>query len=292
MTTATTSIAQVQARDLEAIIDAYNEVTERLKRSHEMLRSEVVRLREQLDEKNKELARRERLAALGEMAAGVAHEIRNPLAGIGLYAGLLERDLCDQPDALGIASKIGAGVRKLDGIVSDILAFARGAEPVLCDVTLGEILERVLTQTAPQADARQTMIEVDPGLAEAVLACDERQIERALLNLVFNAMDAAGDGGRVWIRRGTPPEDSGLFSIVVEDDGCGIDPNLLQRVFNPFFTTKDNGTGLGLAIVHRIAEAHGGLVSAENLAAGGASLTLCVPVARGARQRSEDGGNG
>ena len=252
----------------------------------------MVRLREQLDEKNKELARRERLAALGEMAAGVAHEIRNPLAGIGLYAGLLERDLCDQPDALGIAVKIGAGVRKLDGIVSDILAFAHGAEPVLCDVLLGEIRERVLTQTAPQADARRTTIEVDPGLADVVLKCDVRQIERALLNLVFNAMDAAGDGGRVWVHPGKTPEGGGLFSIVVEDDGCGIDPSLLQRVFNPFFTTKDNGTGLGLAIVHRIAEAHGGLVSAENRAGGGALLTLCVPVARGVGQPSEDGGNG
>src|SRR5262245_45253453 len=108
-------------RELGAIIAAYNDVTERLKRSHERLVTEVCLLRDQLDEKNRELARRERLAALGEMAAGVAHEIRNPLSGISLYASMLSRDLGDRPDCRRLAERISGGVKALDGIVGDIL---------------------------------------------------------------------------------------------------------------------------------------------------------------------------
>src|SRR5690554_1355310 len=116
-------------RELAAIINAYNEVTERLKRSHERLTSEVERLREELARKNRQLRRRERLAALGELAAGVAHEIRNPLGGIRVFASLLRRDLADQPASLRLVEKITSGVTRLERIVTDILEFGRPAEP-------------------------------------------------------------------------------------------------------------------------------------------------------------------
>lgn len=263
-------------RDLAAVISLYNEVTDRLEHSHERLRGEVGRLREQLDEKNKELARRERLAALGEMAAGVAHEIRNPLAGIELYSSLLERDLKDMPKQRDIARRISQGVRNLEGIVSDTLAFARGADPQLEQVKLGVVLENVLVHVTPQADALGAVIHVDERLMECGCCCDARQVERALCNLVFNALDAAGRGGEVWIRTPDDPDPESV-EIVVEDDGPGLDEDLAHRVFNPFFTTKDEGTGLGLAIVHRICEAHGGTVRVGQGRAGGASFTLALP---------------
>ena len=151
--------------DLVTIIQAYNNVTERLKRSHEALAREVCRLSEELREKNKELQRRERLAALGEMAAGVAHEIRNPLGGIGLYASLLERDLADMPRQQDLVRRMTAGLKNLESIVSDILAFACDAEPRQEQVLLGKVLQAVLIQTTPQADALNVEIEVDEKLA-------------------------------------------------------------------------------------------------------------------------------
>jgi len=270
--------------ELIAIIQKYNEVTEHLKKSHERLSLEVCRLREALHEKNRELQRREQLAALGEMAAGVAHEIRNPLGGIGLYASLLERDLEDRPKQRDLAKRIGRGVQSLETIVGDILTFAGDALPVIAEVPFEDLLAGVIAQTDPTAEARGVSVEIIYDTASStVLRCDIHQMTRAVSNLVFNAIDAVGEGGHVWMsgRAGAgrrPDGDPGWFDIRVEDDGPGIKPDLLQRVFTPFFTTKHSGTGLGLAIVHRIAEAHGGVVRADNREQGGAVFVLSVPV--------------
>jgi len=277
--------------DLVTILQTYNDVTERLKLSHETLLAEVARLHNELHEKNRELQRRERLAALGEMAAGVAHEIRNPLGGIGLYASLLERDLIDRPGERDVAHRISAGVQNLENIVRDILSFAGDGEIRLTHVLLGNVLDSALSQAAPQVNALKVVIQVDTRLATVELCCDAAQVERALLNLIYNALDAAGSGGRVWIRLGECGLGHNLYApmlkgvgasddlvpIVIEDNGPGIDPSCLQRVFNPFFTTKDHGTGLGLAIVHRIAEAHSGCVRAGNRVGGGARFVLSLP---------------
>jgi len=263
--------------DLVTILRTYNDVTERLKRSHETLLAEVARLHDELHEKNRELQRRERLAALGEMAAGVAHEIRNPLGGIGLYASLLERDLIDRPGERDVARRIGTGVQNLENIVRDILSFAGDGEPRIGQVSLAHVMDGALSQVAPRVHAGGVDIRVDGRLGGMELWCDAAQVERALLNLIYNALDAAGNGGRIWIRLGERGEHADLVSIVIEDDGPGIDPSCLQRVFNPFFTTKDHGTGLGLAIVHRIAEAHGGCVRAGNRVGGGGRFVLSLP---------------
>jgi signal transduction histidine kinase len=277
--------------DLATIISAYNDVTERLKRSHELLRGEVVRLRDELHEKNRELARRERLSALGEMAAGVAHEIRNPLGGIGLYASLLERDLDDRPVQADIVRRIRVGVRNLESVVGDILAFAGGQEPHRQQVRLWQMLDDAVTQVSPRSDETGARLVVERGEVfaavpgyptlnvDVTLDCDPRQVERAVLNLLFNAIDAAGERGHVRIRAERDGVDRGFISIVVEDDGPGIAAESLERIFNPFFTTKENGTGLGLAIVHRIAEAHGGHVTAANRVGGGARFVLSLPLA-------------
>jgi signal transduction histidine kinase len=280
------------ATDLATIIETYNEVTERLKVSHELLRREVCRLRDQLNEKNRELQRRERLAALGEMAAGVAHEIRNPLGGIGLYASLLERDLKDRAEQQEIARRIGVGVRNLESIVGDILAFAGGPEPTCHRVRVGELIDEALTQAMPRAQETGVQTEVHLSDEALELCCDAGQIERALLNLLLNAIDAAGEGGRVWVRACGRPDSEGLVPISVEDNGPGIPPHAMQRVFNPFFTTKDTGTGLGLAIVHRIIESHGGRVSVGNRKGGGASFVLSVPTARDGPRDTDAKGQG
>lgn len=298
MTPTTLSQGAIHEPDFLSIIHTYNEVTERLKQSHEVLGREVCRLREELHDKNRQLHRRERLAALGEMAAGVAHEIRNPLGAIHLYASLLQRDLADRPlreseRQLKLVQGICAGARNLENIVEDILAFAGEMKPNPRAVRLAEILETVLGQVQPQAGQTRASIEIDDAVKDATLYCDARQIGRALLNLIGNALDAAGERGQVWIRCGRASANSycacassrgaadGFCDICVEDDGPGIEPALLQRVFHPFFTTKDGGTGLGLAIVHRIAEANGGFVRAGNRKGGGTTFVLSVPAVGG-----------
>lgn len=264
--------------ELAEIIGAYHAVTERLKQSHEILMREVCRLRDELHEKNRELARRERLAALGEMAAGVAHEIRNPLGGIGLYASLLEKDLQDRCEQADLVQKIRVGVRSLESIVGDILAFAGGQEPHKQSSDLQAIIDDVMTHVRPQAGAQEVRVECG-DFSGVIVLVDARQVERALVNLVRNAVEATGSGGSVRVFPGEIAERDRLAGVVIEDDGPGIPAELLHRVFNPFFTTKDTGTGLGLAIVHRIAEAHGGYVTAGNRAQGGARFQLALPIA-------------
>ena len=286
-----------ESSDLATILVRYTDVTERLKRSHEALGREVVRLREELEEKNKELQRRERLSALGVMAAGLAHEIRNPLGGMRLYACLLERDLADRPKQQELVRRMERGIRSLDGLVTDVLAFSSDAEPVVQTVCVGDILDEVVSNTAPQAEAKRVRIDVDEALQDAFVACDAAQVGRALLNLVLNALDAVPEGGAIRIsERGTVAANSSrgdrnmksrslecrtlsdtTCHICVEDSGPGIPAENLQRVFHPFFTTKHSGTGLGLAIVHRIAEANGGFVRAGNRPGGGAVFTLSFP---------------
>jgi signal transduction histidine kinase len=266
-------------RELGAIINAYNEVTERLKRSHERLTAEVQRLREQLEEKNRELARRERLAALGQMAAGVAHEIRNPLQGIRLYASMLVKDLADREDACRHAGKIFAGARMLDGIVEDILAFAGQRKPNATDVALRAIVSDCMELAGPVLSAKGATLHVDSRMGDLNVFADPIQLQRALMNLIFNALDATSEDGSVWVS--AERDASGRLCVLqVADDGPGIPDVLKERVFNPFFTTKDSGTGLGLAIVHRIAESHGGHVRVGDRPGGGAVVTIAMPVVR------------
>jgi signal transduction histidine kinase len=261
-------------RELGAIINAYNEVAERLKAAHERLSGEVMRLREQLEEKNRELARRERLAALGHMAAGVAHEIRNPLAGIQLYAVLLAKDLADSELHHGYARKIVNGVTSLEAIVSDVLDFAGEHAPHMVECPADAMVEEVCALAEPLRTERSITMHRGGALHDCTLRGDSRQVQQALLNLVRNAIEAAPQNGNVWI---DAEADDETVAMSVADDGPGVPADVRERIFNPFFTTRDAGTGLGLAIVHRIAEAHGGAVRVENRPSGGACFVLTFP---------------
>lgn len=265
--------------DLAEIIRAYHEVTERLRVSHEQLQAQVARLREEIADKNRELARRERLAALGSMAAGLAHEIRNPLAGIQLYASLLERDLSDRPAARRLAERISRGVQSLERLVTDILAFAGPESLHVSEIALGRVLREArehLQGVLVQRGVEWTW----PAEAERVRLCaDAAQLRLALVNLVRNAAEVSPAGGRVELAARVSEEGGRRWChLAVRDRGPGIDPALLERIFNPFFTTREDGTGLGLAIVHRVAEAHGGCVRARNRRGGGAEFVVSIPV--------------
>jgi len=260
----TTRIDPTDARELAGILSAYTQVTERLQDSHAKLTAEVARLRGELASKDRQLERRSRLAALGEMAAGMAHEIRNPLGGVALYASLLIRQLTDRPESRSLAERIARGVERLNGIVSDILTFAGEMTPRKQPVRLAAVAGEAVELARGRLEAAGTRLSCE--VADTELRADATLLVRAVSNLLFNAADAAGEGEvRLECGRG----DAGAY-IVVTDSGPGIEPEAMDKLFNPFFTTKDTGTGLGLAIVHRIVESHGGQIAARNGAGGGA----------------------
>jgi signal transduction histidine kinase len=265
--------------ELGRIIIAYSEVTEKLQQSHDQLTETVRALQSELGEKNRLLERRNRLAALGEMAAGLAHEIRNPLGGIQLYASMLAQDVADRPDSLQTVRKISDGVRRLEALVGHVLQFSReiAAQPEPVD------LAGLVAQAVELASARKTKAAVEfvtRGEAGAQVVVDPLLMGQAILNLLLNAAEAIDPApqGKVTVRFRRPPEDSDArqFHLSVTDTGRGIAPDVLDRIFNPFFTTKDTGTGLGLAIVHRIVEAHDGMILATNEPGGGAKFEIRI----------------
>ncbi len=255
--------------DLHELLQMYNRVTQRLQVSHERLEGEVVRLREQLEEKNRELERKKRLAALGEMAAGIAHEIRNPLGAIQLYASTLHGDLSARAGneaATELVKKISAGIKGLNALVSDMLTFTRDMPIARREEDLSEIVLEALELAAARLLELDVSVRVHGSVEGKNVSVDRRLISRVLLNLVINGAEAMGEagikGGKVEIRAMPGPD--GRVQLVIEDSGPGIARENLEKIFDPFFTTKHTGTGLGLAIVHRIVEAHGGRITAEN----------------------------
>ena len=272
--------------DLHELLQLYNQVTQRLQVSHERLEGEVVRLREQLEEKNRELELKKRLAALGEMAAGIAHEIRNPLGGIQLYASTLLTYVTDRPLAADLVKKISSGVKGLNALVSDMLAFTRDMQLVRREEDLGEIVLEALELAAPALLEQDVKVRIHGSVEGKRVFVDRRLLVRVLLNIIQNAAQAIGEQrdatpasaapalpGEVLIRA---MGNDGQTEIVVEDNGPGIPPDLLEKIFDPFFTTRHAGTGLGLAIVHRIIEAHGGTISAENRLAPEHGARFCI----------------
>ncbi len=262
--------------DLAAMFEMFNETTERLQSSHDGLQKEVRRLRAELEAKNAELMRKNRLAALGEMAAGIAHEIRNPLGGIQLYASLLERDL-QGAEPLPLARKISLGVKNLNRIVEDVLAFTGETvcNPVPCEVA--DLIDAAQRDLLPQAEAAgiQMIRPVQTDMPR--VSGDAGLLERALCNLMLNAVQATQAGGRVAVKIRCNEALSFCYIDVI-DSGCGLKEDALDRIFNPFYTDKDAGTGLGLAIVHRIMESHRGGVIARNNDGPGATFTLKIPI--------------
>ena len=266
-----------RVEELGRIILAYSEVTEKLQQSHDQLHQTVLSLRSELSEKNRLLERKNRLAALGEMAAGMAHEIRNPLGGIQLYASILAKDVADRPDSLNVVQKISGGVKRLEALVGQVLQFSREMSANVSLMDLPEVIEQSIDLASPALNDRGVRCVLD-GPRPMHVTADALLIGQAVLNLLLNATEAMGGHGLVTVRYAPPPADSDAkqFHLVVRDTGPGIPPQILDRIFNPFFTTKDTGTGLGLAIVHRVVEAHDGTILVTNPDGGGARFEIRV----------------
>src|SRR5688572_26523387 len=280
MTVALQSSPADNARRIEElgrIIMAYSEVTEKLQQSHDQLNETVRALRTELSEKNLLLERKNRLAALGEMAAGMAHEIRNPLGGIQLYTSILAKDVADRPESLTVVQKISGGVKRLESLVGQVLQFTREMRANVSLMDLHEVVAQSIDLASASLRDRNVRCVLD-GPRPMHVTADALLVGQAVLNLLLNAAEAMEQGGTVTVRFARPPQDSDAkqFHLVVRDSGPGIPSHILERIFNPFFTTKETGTGLGLAIVHRVVEAHDGTILVTNPEGGGARFEIRV----------------
>ena len=233
---------------------------------------------EQLGEARNQLAQAERLAAIGELSAAVAHGIRNPLAGIRLAAQLgLEGTGSDDPMRENFQDVLGA-VDKLETQVRGVLDFARPFEPRLEAVDVAAVARRVLDAAVGRLAAAGMSAAVDvPADVPPVLA-DGAHLGQALQELVANAVDAMPAGGRVTIDARFVDGDRPVVRIGVADQGAGVPPEARERMFQLFATTKPTGTGVGLAVVKKIVERHGGRVTLDTTVARGARFVLEVPV--------------
>jgi len=238
---------------------------------------------EQLEERER---LRDRLAAVGEMAAVIAHEVKNPLAGIEVMAGLLRRKIPDAPDAQAVLKDIINEAKMANSIVQEVLDFVR---PIRLQVEHTAVAGAVqgaiqLADTKARRGGVNVSVEIPEGLPQ--IQADQHQLTQVFTNLLMNAYEAMGGSGHVSITAsrlrledGTDPREAVL--VQVADDGPGIPPDVAEKVFDPFFTTKPQGSGLGLAIVRKIVDAHDGRIDMRTAVGQGTTIRVTLPVSGG-----------
>jgi two-component system, NtrC family, sensor histidine kinase HydH len=230
-----------------------------------------------LRESHEQIRRMDRLRTLGEVATGLAHEIRHPLASIGGALEIIQaRATAGTPEAefSHLALK---EVQRLDLLVWEFLRYARPHAPELRTVALDQVVEQAVTLLRVEADRAGVQLEVEPSGAPIDVTIDPLQIEQVLLNVLLNAIQATPAGGRVLVQERL---DGTEACVDVIDEGHGIDAEHLSSIFNPFFTTRDKGTGLGLAIAHRIVMSHDGRLDVVQTSARGTWFRVGLPVHR------------
>ena len=245
----------------------FNSMVQQLRES----RQEIERLH------RTQISRAEHLATLGEMAAGLAHEIRNPLAGIAGVMEIVGRDLPSNSPAVSVLGEVRHEVVHINKIVTELLEIARPKPPVFRPGDLAAVAQHACLFARDQASARQVTLEVLKGDPLPVLEFDAGQIHQVILNLVLNAVQACNKGGSVLVEFSSAES---TVTATVTDNGNGIPPDVLPNIFRPFFTTKGNGTGLGLSLARRLVEDHGGRLEATSELGKGSQFALVLPKTR------------
>ncbi len=241
-------------------------------------------LRVELGESRARAARHAKLASLGTLAAGVAHEIRNPLTAINVRLHSLKKNLVPDSSEQEDALVIGHEIQRLERIVQEFLQFARPAEPKLFTVSADSLFTRMHSLFSPQLEKTSIRLNLE-SVPDLWVRVDPHQMEQVLINLIQNAAESMERGGTITLRARSgsarlPGRTGPVVMLEVSDTGTGIPPEVRQRMFDPFFTTKKEGTGLGLAIAARIVEKHGGSIECRSEVDRGATFVIRLPPAK------------
>lgn len=262
------------AGELREAFELFSQTSARLAEAYEELQGQVARLSAELAAANGELARRERLSLLGEVAAKLAHQLRTPLAAALLYVGHLARPGLGETERLRFADKTRARLLYLERLIQDMLLFVKGQQGVPSRFTLRELVEDLVQVMEPQAHRLGVHLAVSLAEPDLEMEADRQAVQGALINLIENAVQASPDGATVAIEAAS----GGAFlGFHVRDAGPGINPAEQARLFEPFYTTRGEGSGLGLAIVKQAAEAHGGWVELHSQPGQGSVFSLFLP---------------
>ncbi|HLH33687.1 MAG TPA: ATP-binding protein [Alloacidobacterium sp.] len=260
------------------IIAGFLSDRERIQRKRvEATKTELEHVYTELRQKIDQMKKAERLSAVGQLAASLAHEIRNPLASISGAAGILKRGHASQEntdECLGILEKES---QRLNKLLTNFLDFARPRLPRYQPVNPGTLIESVASIARHSAILRDVELVIEEAKNIPAVECDAEQLKQVLLNLIINAVQATEGPGTVQIRSFVRQN---RLQIEICDEGSGIAPEQQEKIFDPFFTTKENGTGLGLAIAANIIEQHGGTLSGTNNPEKGMTFRLELPITR------------
>jgi len=275
---------------LQHAFEHFAAATTRLEREYGALRERLALLTAELEEKNRllvaslererrleaEALRQSRLAAMGEMAAMLAHEVRNPLGAMELFTGLLLQDLRDRPAAQRLARQVASGIVDLNHLVTNLLEFTRTRTPRQEIVDCCTLVEEALRYTADLRAAHRIAVERRYAAPAVPALADPDLLRPVLLNLIRNAVQAMPEGGTLAVvARGAGDG----TRVAISDTGPGIPPQAREEIFRPFYTTRARGTGLGLTVARGLVTAMGGELSLASEVGRGATFTVALPAA-------------
>lgn len=252
--------------ELGELSDTFNQMAQGLRESA----SEIHELHEQ------DMRRAAQLASVGELAAGIAHEIKNPLAGASSGIDMLEQEMEPSPSSQNLLRQVRVQLRRIESAIRDLLSYARPKQPTVGWVAPGQLVERTVELVGPQAQAAGVRIEQVAARQTRKVRVDPELLTQALVNLCLNGIQAMPAGGVLTIGVEQSGEE---IRMTVRDSGEGIPESQMNEIFRPFFTTKHRGTGLGLAITRSIVERHEGRLEVESVVGSGSCFTLVLPTA-------------
>jgi two-component system sensor histidine kinase HydH len=238
-------------------------------------RRELAALNRELQDSFEQVKRADRLSAIGQLSASLAHEIRNPLASIDGATNLIESDQTPQEMRKASLAIIRKEVQRLNRLLTDLLDFARPRKPEFQAVHPGRLIDATIALVGHSAQQKGITLRKEEGVTLPAFECDPEQMKQVILNLTINAVQAMPGAGEIVL---AARQRESSIVISVRDQGPGIDDEALDKIFNPFYTTKDGGTGLGLSVVYQIVTQHGGVMTAERNREGGMTFALAIPL--------------